>query len=718
MFPSHIVLTLFRRIIITLSFIAFAGFAHAAEEQPIDFSADSVSSNAETGILTATGNVIIEQGTLRLTADLVEYDRNNESAIASGNVIFKDHNGNTHYVEILKLDDNFARAFAEPVISSLSDGSWISADRVNHDRDAGTTFDTSGFTPCDCDYANGETPAWELKTSETRYDPASKTVFHNNVTMHIFDVPVMYFPYLSHPDWTVRRRSGILPPEIRFSSDLGMTYGQSYYWVTGETHDVEITPYIFGDKGTAVRTKYRQRWDQSELNASIIGGSVNTYKQTDENVAAIDASFDTLLGNHWKTQVRVQRASQDTFLRRYKFDSSEELKTYAVTERIDRSRYSKIEAYDIQDLTSDRDPEAEPTVLPYVFHERYLDYDDDMTVRLRLSAMQLDNDESTDLKRWSSEVYVREDTTTDIGNFIVEGRLSGQYRDIETAQNDSGYTGELGQGSAAVGVGWAMPMTFNFDDRFAILEPKVKVSTTKATDRTNKVPNRDSSDFRLDEANLFLLHREQGEDYNITNSRVDVGSSLYLYDQYLGDVTGFVGTSARISGQTPTGLNAATDNDRYSDIIANLTIQPDSLYSLSMSGRFHPRDFYLNETTVKASLHLEKTRISASYEQLSKSYFDTANEETEELVLNAYQDLGNDWEVQVKQVYDLTNDTRELSDSSVALNYASGIQDCLTISLGYNRDTDSDRDIAPVDEVFLVFNFKYLGSVSTNDAAN
>ena len=105
-----------------------------------------------------------------------------------------------------------------------------------------------------------------------------------------------------------------------------MTYAQSYYWVTGETHDVEITPYIFGDKGHSGSDKYRQRWDESELNAKIIGGSVNTYKQTDENVAAIDASFDTLLGNHWKTQVRFQRASQDTFLRRYKFDSSEELR--------------------------------------------------------------------------------------------------------------------------------------------------------------------------------------------------------------------------------------------------------------------------------------------------------------------------------------------------------------------------------------------------------
>ena len=716
MFPRNTVFTMFSRIIICFGFLAMTSVAHAADEQPVDFSADSVSSNAETGILTASGNVIITQGLLRLTADLVEYDRNNDTAIATGNVTFIDHDGNTHYIETLRLDDNFARAFAEPVISNLSDGSWISAESLAHDTTNGTAFVGSEFTPCDCDYLEGETPAWDLNTSETRHDPQSQTVFHRNVTMNIYNVPVMYFPYLSHPDWTVRRRSGVLAPEIKFSSDLGMTYAQSYYWVTGETHDLEITPHIFGDKGQAVRTTYRQHWDESELNAKIIGGSLNTYKQTSENVAAIDATFDTLLGNHWDTQVRVQRASQDTFLRRYKFDSAEELRTYAITERIDQSRYSKIEAYDTQDLTSDRDPEAEPTVLPHIFHERYMDYDDDMTVRLRLSAIQLDNDESTDLKRWSSELYARQDTLTDIGNITVEGRVAGQYRDIETAPNGEGYTGELGQGTAAVGLGWSLPMTFNFEDRFAILEPKAKISTTKATDRTNKIPNRDSSDFRLDEANLFLLHREQGEDYNITNSRVDVGSSLYLYDKYLGDVTGFVGTSARISGQTPTGLNAATDNDRYSDIIANLTIQPDSLYSISMSGRFHPRDFYLNETTVTAALNLEKTRVTASYEQLSKSYFDTADEETEELILTGYQDLGNDWELSVRQVYDMTNDTRKLSDSSVALNYASGIQDCLTISLGYNRDTDSDRDIKPVDEVFLTFNFKYLGSVSTNDA--
>ena len=716
MFPINAVVNYCRYCVAIMGIILSVGFAHA-DEQPVNFSADSVSSNAETGILTATGSVVIEQGEMRLSADRVDYNRTEGSALATGNVIFRDQIGNMHYVETLQLNDNFASAFAEPAISNLSDGSWVSANSVSHHNEDGTTFVKSEFTPCNCDYRNGETPAWDLKTTETRHDPVTKTVFHENVTMNIFNVPVMYFPFLSHPDWTVRRRSGVLPPQIKFNSDLGLTYGQSYYWVTGETHDVEITPFIFGDKGEAVQSKYRQRWDQSELNATVIGGRLNTFKNTDDTVASIDASFDTLLADNWDTTVHIRRASQDTFLRRYKFDDSEELQTSAVTERIDRSRYSRIEAYDTQDLTSDRDPEAEPTVLPSIFHERYLDFDDDMTVRLRLSAMKLDNDDSTDLKRWSSEVYLREDSATSMGNFTVEGRAAAQFRDIDTATNDTGYTGELGQGSVSAGVGWALPITLNVSDRLAIVEPKVKIVSTKATDRTNKVPNRDSSDFRLDEANLFLLHREQGDDYNITNTRVDVGSSLYLYDQYLGDVSGFVGTSARISGQTPTGLNATTDSDRYSDIIANLSIRPNNHFDLTFSGRFHPRDLYLNETIVKGSLSFEKTRLTASYEQLSKSFFNTANEETEELILTAYQDLGYDWEVSVKQVYDLTNDKRELSDSSVAFNYGSGIQDCLTISVGYNRDTDSDRDIKPIDEVFLLFNFKYLGSVSTSDAS-
>ena len=61
----------------------------------------------------------------------------------------------------------------------------------------------------------------------------------------------------------------------------------------------------------------------------------------------------------------------------------------------------------------------------------------------------------------------------------------------------------------------------------------------------------------------------------------------------------------------------------------------------------------------------------------------------------------------------MTNGARKLDDSSIALNYGGGVQNCLSISLGYNRDTTTDRDIKPIDEVFVMINFKYLGAISS-----
>ena len=709
----------FCNLVLYASVIFMLGFASLssshAQTQPIDFSADEVTSNAETGVVIATGNVVFNQGAMQLKADRVEYDRNNGRAIATGNIIFVDNDGNTHYTDTLELENNFADAFAEPIISQFSDGSWLGAANVDYSAENGTSFEDSDFTPCNCDFKEGETPVWSLKTSSSNHDTKTKTVFHKNVIMHLYDVPIMYFPFLSHPDWTVRRRSGLLPPQVSFSSDFGTSYAQSYYWVTGKTHDLEITPHIFGSKGRGVETKYRQRWDESTLNAKVYFGRLNTFKNSQEDVAGIDANFSTLLADNWLTKVTVQRASQDTFMRRYNFNDLEELKVAVLTERIDRSRYTRIEANDIQDLKKTSNPEAEPTVLPSVFHERYLETAiEDLTLRLRMSALQLNNDDYTDVKRWSSELYARQDVGTNYGNLGFEARVSGQYRNIETPTKGVGYTGELGQATASIGVAWSQPIAINFQTRSAIIEPKIKFVSTKATDRSTKLPNRDSSDFRLDEANLFLLHREQGEDYNITNTRLDGGASLSMWDNTLGDVTGFIGSSVRLFNQTPRGLNAAADNDRYSDILASLTIQPDQLYSLSMSGRFHPRTLELNETQVKASLYLDKTRLGLSYNQLSNSFFNTATEETETVVLTAYQDLGHQWSANVSQTYETTNKDRKLSDTSVTLEYAGGLQDCLTISIGYTRDSEDDRDIKPVDEVFLLFNFKYLGSVSTS----
>ena len=690
--------------------------AMAQESLPVEFTADAISSDDAAGVMTATGNVVITQGGLELRADRIDYHRDDARAVATGNVVFTDDQGGVHYAENLAMEENFSRAFAENVISRMSDGSWVGAAGISHERDAGSEFTTSRFTPCNCEFKEGEEPAWELRSEASRHDARGRIVYHKHVQMHLFSVPVMYFPYLSHPDWTVHRQTGLLPPRVSFSSDLGTTYSQSFYWVTGDTHDLEITPKIFTNNGDALELNYRQRWDGSALDARLIGGRLNTFKKNREDVAGVDATFTTTLADSWKTTARIHRTTQDTFMRRYGFDKSESLKSYISAEQVEGGRYTLVESYDIQDLRSGSTEEREPVVFPHVFHERYLDSPrEDLTLRMRLGATNISNDDHTDVRRWTGELYGLEEFSTRYGIVSAEGRVSAQYRDIETATGNEGYTGELGQGGAAAGIGWSMPMAAMVGGTPVIAEPKVKLVSVRATDRIDKIPNRDSADFRLDEANLFLLHREQGEDYSITHSRVDAGLSVSLYDRYLGDVSGFVGSSMRVSGKTPDGLNAVAEGDRFSDILASLSVRPTDRMAFDWFGRLHPRDLTLNETRASASLALEETSVSVTYRQLGQSFFDTANEEKEQLIVKATQKLPEEWSLTWTQEYDLTDSKRNLEESRVEVNYAGGLQDCLTVSLGYSRDTTTDRDIKPVDEVFLILNFKYLGAIKSSE---
>ena len=91
------------------------------------------------------------------------------------------------------------------------------------------------------------------------------------------------------------------------------------------------------------------------------------------------------------------------------------------------------------------------------------------------------------MRRWTSELYGIEEFDTDFGIFSAEGRFSGQYRDIETATNNSGYTGELGQASASAGKAGRCPIDSTGDGP-VVFEPRVKFVTVEATDRSAKIP--------------------------------------------------------------------------------------------------------------------------------------------------------------------------------------------------------------------------------------
>ncbi|NBR02958.1 MAG: LPS-assembly protein LptD [Alphaproteobacteria bacterium] len=708
----HRVLRILALLILGLGFIT----PSFAAETDISFEADSVIINEEDGSLFATGNVIMKQAGMTLSADEVRYNKTEGRAVAKGNVVFVEADGATHKSDVMTLDSEFTHIVAETLRSRYPDGSFFTAKDGDIKTKSVSIFDGSRFSACNCDFENGETPIWDLRATSTRHNVETKTIIHRNVRMHIMNLPVGYLPYLAHPDWTVRRRSGFLTPTFLINSDLGFTASIPYFQVIDDTRDVEFTPFLYQRRGKALRTRYRQNWDDSELNMSLYTASVETFKKNRESVAAIDAGYGARIGNGWDVKARFRRASQDTFMRRYKFNGDTKLQSDVVAERLKQDRYYRVEMSDIQGLNAADTPDREPTILPHVVYEKVAPgMRSGQRIRTEISAIQVDNDEGHNMSRWTGNLELHDEIRT--GRVVTDLKAGaiGTYYSIQKKPSDATTkTDDLGRITPQVSAGWRLPIAVTSNSRSAIVEPRLQFVHVGGPDMTDDIPNRDSADYRIDEGNLFLLNRYQGYDYLRPGSRADMGVSAVAQDAVLGEVSGFIGASYRISGKATKGL-AVNERDAVSDIVASLSVNPDLPIAVSWAGRMASSDLTLNESRTNIAGTYGKLGYAVEHQQLAKSYFTSAASNLEELKLTLSYDLPKGWTAKGTQVWDLSNGRRKRDSATAALQWTGGIQDCLTFNLDYDRDVESDRDISASDQFMLTINFKYLGSITQKD---
>ena len=708
----HRVLRILALLILGLGFIT----PSFAAETDISFEADSVIINEEDGSLFATGNVIMKQAGMTLSADEVRYNKTEGRAVAKGDVVFVEADGATHKSDVMTLDSEFTHIVAETLRSRYPDGSFFTAKDGDIKTKSVSIFDGSRFSACNCDFENGETPIWDLRATSTRHNVETKTIIHRNVRMHIMNLPVGYLPYLAHPDWTVRRRSGFLTPTFLINSDLGFTASIPYFQVIDDTRDVEFTPFLYQRRGKALRTRYRQNWDDSELNMSLYTASVETFKKNRESVAAIDAGYGARIGNGWDVKARFRRASQDTFMRRYKFNGDTKLQSDVVAERLKQDRYYRVEMSDIQGLNAADTPDREPTILPHVVYEKVAPgMRSGQRIRTEISAIQVDNDEGHNMSRWTGNLELHDEIRT--GRVVTDLKAGaiGTYYSIQKKPSDATTkTDDLGRITPQVSAGWRLPIAVTSNSRSAIVEPRLQFVHVGGPDMTDDIPNRDSADYRIDEGNLFLLNRYQGYDYLRPGSRADMGVSAVAQDAVLGEVSGFIGASYRMSGKATKGL-AVNERDAVSDIVASLSVNPDLPIAVSWAGRMASSDLTLNESRTNIAGTYGKLGFTVEHQQLAKSYFTSAASNLEELKLTLSYDLPKGWTAKGTQVWDLSNGRRKRDSATAALQWTGGIQDCLTFNLDYDRDVESDRDISASDQFMLTINFKYLGSITQKD---
>ena len=79
-----------------------------------------------------------------------------------------------------------------------------------------------------------------------------------NAWLNIYDVPTIYFPRFSHPDPTVKRKSGFLTPNFSSSKNIGTSINIPYFHVLSENKDLTFKPKFFLNDEIVFQNEYRQ----------------------------------------------------------------------------------------------------------------------------------------------------------------------------------------------------------------------------------------------------------------------------------------------------------------------------------------------------------------------------------------------------------------------------------------------------------------------------
>ena len=138
-------------------------------------------------------------------------------------------------------------------------------------------FNKSIFTICDY-RENDKCPPWTIQASKMLHDNIKKTIYYDNALIKVYNIPIFYIPKLSHPDPTVERRSGFLPPTITDSKNLGSGISLPYFFDIGVDKNFTLTSKIFVDEHPLVLGEYHQAFLNS--NFLLDFGFTEGYKKT------------------------------------------------------------------------------------------------------------------------------------------------------------------------------------------------------------------------------------------------------------------------------------------------------------------------------------------------------------------------------------------------------------------------------------------------------
>lgn len=205
----------------------------AGSPLPIILQADNVDYRQVPGIFRAHGQVVVQRGETRLSADQLAWQTQTQDALAEGSVSLHSPQG---WMTANRLRYNLAtqQGQLEAGRVYLNQGNFhLTGAEIEQFAPASYRIKSGLFTTCD-----GWLPDWSFSAAQVEVT-VGKYATARHAWFRVRNTPVFYFPYLVFPVKT-ERESGFLTPGISQSRKQGTRLSLAWYQVIDRHMDATL----------------------------------------------------------------------------------------------------------------------------------------------------------------------------------------------------------------------------------------------------------------------------------------------------------------------------------------------------------------------------------------------------------------------------------------------------------------------------------------------
>ena len=702
---------------ISLMAAAPAAARQETTQQPVLVTADRISHDRDLGTVTATGSVEVNQSGQTLLADALSYNLKQDVITASGNVSLTDADGNVSFAEYMELTGDMKRGAVRGIRMLMTDDSRMAAASARRTDGNRNVFNKGVYSPCEtCAEDPSKPPLWNVKADRITFDQAAHTVEYEDAWIEISGVPVLYTPYLEHPDATIKRKNGFLAPTIINNRVLGAGVRLPYFYVIDDHQDLTLSPLLTSKDSQQLAALHRWRSMHGEGKTAVSVSNLPDWGDDRQDRFGWHVNGTALfdLDETWRAGWQVQRASDRDYLRTYNFSVEDPfLTTRPYVEGFGYRSYSSLEAYSFQNLT-DMIPvrqtrnlqSRQPVILPVANYNfvgapgaqgGYWSFD--------ARAAAINRSEGTSSRRVNTMTAWTLPYTAPSGElYTLTASLRGDvYNSDHLVEDDSSQVSDY-RAIPSLSMDWRFPFSKVGQASSQIVSPIIVGTLSPYGSNSDKIPNEDSLDFELDDVNVFSPTPFTGYDRVLTGPHVSYGLEYDFLDRGRTLVNVSAGQLYQVRPSSVFEPGSGVD-DNFSDVVGRIAVSPSDVFDVSYRYRLSKEDGSIRRSEVDTTIGAAPLKLNLSYVYFTKAEDNAAFGQRQQIGATLSSRMSRYW---YSELYTTQN------IGSVSGNLQTGGRlvyddECMMVSVDYGRRNTTLRTVATGNYMVLRVALKTLG---------